>query len=191
MKKIDNKGFVIVETIIVAVFIIGICTFLFANFIPLIGEYERVEKYDTLEKKYKTNEIRKMILMELDNSNEEIFTSTSSSVYKIYSTVKTKEGEKEVTTNEICGYLKSVNYCNTLLGEDFMNVKSVVVTPFKLSDFKSLAKSSNKFTKAEKQYIDYLPSYKKYSSRYDSYYRILVFYNDGEFSNIEVHYEIG
>mgnify|MGYP006955121113 CR=1 FL=1 len=44
MKKIDNKGFVIVETIIVAVFIIGICTFLFANFIPLIGEYERVEK---------------------------------------------------------------------------------------------------------------------------------------------------
>lgn len=191
MKKIDNKGFVIVETIIVAVFIIGICTFLFANFIPLIGEYERVEKYDTLEKKYKTNEIRKMILMELTSSNEEIFTSVDADAYKIYSTVKEKVNDKEITTNEICSHLKSVNYCNMLLSEDFMNVKSIVVTPFKLANFKTITKSNNNFTKAERQYIQYLPSYNKYSSRYDSYYRILVFYNDGEFSNIEVRYEIG
>ena len=52
MKNIDNHGFVMVETIVVAVFIIGICTFLFANFLPLIGDYERVSQYDTVDSKY-------------------------------------------------------------------------------------------------------------------------------------------
>ena len=67
INKVDNKGFVIVETIIVAVFIIGICTFLFANFLPLIGDYERISNYDDLDSKYKTHEIRKMILREISN----------------------------------------------------------------------------------------------------------------------------
>ena len=77
INKIDSRGFVIVETIVVAVFIIGICTFLFANFLPLIGDYERVSDYDGLDSKYKTHEIRKMLLREIanDNSKKAIFSS--------------------------------------------------------------------------------------------------------------------
>ena len=61
MKQIDNQGFLMVETIIVAVFVIGICTFLFTNFLPLIADYERVSDYDNVDTKYKAHEIRKML----------------------------------------------------------------------------------------------------------------------------------
>lgn len=191
MKKIDTRGFVMVETIIVAVFVMGICAFLFANFIPLIGEYERVEKYDTMDKKYKTNEIRKMILRELDTDNEQLFTNVDTNGYVRYSFKEEDNGEIKTIYNELCNYLDSKNYCNTLLGSNYLNVSSIIITPFKLEGFKNLVKNSKDFSKAEKQYIDYLPSYKKYSSRYDSYYRLIVVYNDGDLSNIEVHYEIG
>ena len=40
-KKSNNKGFILVETLIVSVFIMAIFSILYTNFFPLIGEYER------------------------------------------------------------------------------------------------------------------------------------------------------
>lgn len=180
-KLIDNSGFVIVETIIVAVFIIGICTFLFTNFIPLIGDYERISYYDDLDSKYKTHEIRKMILREIssDNNKKNVFTDhvSNNSGYHIYS-----------STN-FCSRFINARYCNKLLGEYFIDVKEIVVMPFKLSNVKQEIKDDANVSRALKEYIDYLPSYSKYDSTYDNYYRIVVVFNDGHIANIEVNYE--
>ena len=40
-KVLNSRGFILVETLIVGVFIMGIFSLLYANFFPLIGEYER------------------------------------------------------------------------------------------------------------------------------------------------------
>lgn len=193
MKQIDSKGFVIVETIIVAVFIVGICTFLFANFLPLIGEYEKVSNYDNLDSKYKTHEIRKMILREIDSnySKKSVFTNyiSDNSGYNIYKTYKVTENDLEITKYELCDSLKNINYCNALLGETFTDVKEIVVTPFKLSALKREIEDDNDASRALKEYIEYLPSYSKYSSNYDNYYRIIVVFNNGNIANIEVNYE--
>ncbi len=193
INKIDSRGFVIVETIVVAVFIIGICTFLFANFLPLIGDYERVSNYDDLDSKYKTHEIRKMILREIanDNSKKTIFSSrlSSSSFYYSYSSYNVNNGEEIIKKYEICDELNNPNYCNKLLGESFLNVKEIIVTPFKLSSSKQEIKNDTNVSRAVKEYIEYLPSYSKYSSKYDSYYRIIVVFNNGNIANIEVNYE--
>lgn len=183
-----------VETIIVAVFIIGICTFLFSNFLPLIADYERVSNYDTVGAKYKTNEIRKMILREIDKNNDTVslFTEISSSNgYKRYRRYSTTDNANTVSKNYLCDRLvNSTKYCNKLLSEDYLDVKEVIVTNFKLGKVKqSISKISG--DRALKEYVEYLPSYAKYSSRYDSYYRIIVIFSNGEMSNIEVHYEIG
>ena len=69
MKKINKKGFVMAETIIVSVFVMTIVSFLIMNALPLIGEYERIANYDTLESKYNANLIRKMILMSDEKSD--------------------------------------------------------------------------------------------------------------------------
>lgn len=180
-KLIDNRGFVIVETIIVAVFVIGICTFLFANFIPLIGDYERINKYDDLDSKYKTHEIRKMILREISATEDKksIFTGyiSSNSGYHIYSVA------------DLCSKLDNPNYCNKLLGEQFIDVKEIVVTPFKLYNVKTAIKNNNNASRALKEYINYLPKYDKYDGTYDSYYRIIVVFNNGHMANIEVNYD--
>lgn len=191
MKKIDTRGFVMVETIIVAVFIIGICTFLFANFLPLIGEYEKVENYDTLQSKYKVHEIRKMLLRALDNNSavENIFTSIPTDTgYIKYSNYTTGENTIQNGLCDVGGIPK--NYCNKLFSEYYLNVKDVIITSFKTSKIKSTIKNERN-NRALKEYIDYLPSYSKYSSRYDDYYRLIVVFNDGVIANIEVHYEIG
>lgn len=180
-KLIDNRGFVIVETIIVAVFIMGICTFLFTNFIPLFSDYERISNYDDLDSKYKTNEIRKMILREIDNDNSKksIFTNyiSSNSGYHIYNNI------------ELCSQLNNDNYCNKLLGKDFIDVKEIVVAPFKLTSLKQEIKNGTNASRELKEYINYLPKYNKYDSTYDSYYRIIVVFNNGHMANIEVNYD--
>ena len=37
----NRKGFVLVETIVTSVFILGLFTFVIANVLPIIGEYEK------------------------------------------------------------------------------------------------------------------------------------------------------
>lgn len=192
MKKIDTRGFVMVETIIVAVFVIGICTFLFANFLPLIGDYERIEHYDSPSSKYKVHEIRKMILRDLANNPniESIFTELPSTSWHMYRTFTTVQGDSTISQNRLCDFLDAHNYCNQLLGEHYLNVKAIVITPFKLNIVKKTIKETKDYREL-KEYIDYLPSYSNYSSRYDDYYRLIVVFNDGEIATIEVHYEIG
>lgn len=191
MKRLDSRGFVLVETIIVAVFVMGISTFLFANFLPLMADYERINNYDTVEGTYKAHEIRKLILREINEDSSKRSILTSSSPYTIYKNYETSEDGVNVTKNELCDQLRAVNYCNTLLNEEYLNVKEIIITSFKLGSIKAKAKDDKNINRALKEYIDYLPKYDKYSSKYNNYNRLIVVYNNGEFSNIEVRYEVG
>lgn len=186
-KKLDNSGFVIVETIIVAVFVIGICTFLFMNLLPLIGEYEKVSYYDDLSSKYKTHEIRKMLLREIDKSslgNVQIKESIlNNGNYVLYKSVR----EEDNFHNPLCDKLTNKKYCNTLLSDRFLYVDQIIITPFKLSDFKRESKDDKNISRQVREYIDYLPSYSKYSSTYDNYLRMIVVFHDGHIANIEVN----
>ena len=58
----NNKGFILIELLVVAVFTSALFTFLYVNVIPLIGDYEKEERYDTVETKYILYDIRKSIL---------------------------------------------------------------------------------------------------------------------------------
>lgn len=190
MKNINNRGFVMVETIVVAVFVMGICTFLFANFLPLIGEYERISDYDSVSSKYKVHEIKKMILRDL-NHNVELedlfFELPDNEGYNIYSVTKEGTEENPIIKHQLCEELDSVNYCNKLLGENHLGVKDIIITKFQLSKIKASIKELE--GKRElKEYIDYLPSYSKHNDK-STYYRLIVSFNDGSIANLEVKYE--
>ena len=51
MKK-NNKGFVLVETLVVTVFVMAVFSVIYISFYPLAGEYERRESYDDVDSKY-------------------------------------------------------------------------------------------------------------------------------------------
>ena len=61
MKKINSSGFVLAETLVVTVFLMVIFSMIYASFIPLVGEYEKRENYDSVDGKYSVYWIKRMI----------------------------------------------------------------------------------------------------------------------------------
>lgn len=61
MKKINSSGFALAETLVVTVFLMVIFSMIYANFLPLIGEYEKRETYDSVDGKYSVYWIKRMI----------------------------------------------------------------------------------------------------------------------------------
>lgn len=61
LKKLNSKGFVLAETLVVAVFLMAIFTLIFTNYYPLMGEYEKRETYDDVDGKYAIYWIKRMI----------------------------------------------------------------------------------------------------------------------------------
>lgn len=177
MKKINKKGFALAETIVVGVFIIGLLTFLILNILPLVGDYERVDNYDDLDKKYDVHLIRKMIFMEEDNTVINEILSLDTPGYTKY----------DITN--FCAKFNNSSYCNVLLSEDYLNVKSIIITSYNTTNLKS---GSSEFNRGLKEYVRYIPTYDYMTStyaRYGKYKRIIVEFNDETFSNIEVKYE--
>lgn len=175
MKKMSNnhKGFVLVETIVVVVFIMGIFTFLFANVFPLFGEYERVNEYDMMEDKYSAHMIRKMILKDDECRIRNLLTLNGADFYKF-------DGD------EICMYLESVNYCKMMLSKDYLDVKQIILTTYTTTAIKQ---AKDTFDRSVTEYIAYMPNYSKKSNLVNSYHyarRLIVVFNDGSMVNIEL-----
>lgn len=171
----NNKGFVLVETIVTAVFVLGLFSFLIANILPLVGEYEKSLDYDSIESKYDVHLIRKMILK--DNS----FCRIENLV-----TLPTK-GYYLFEEDNICGYLSNINYCQKLLSEDYLDVDKIVLTKYDTTDLKN---NASEFERALQEYIEYMPKYNNTVSGSSSQYfykrRLIVYFNDGRIANIEL-----
>ena len=61
MKKLNNKGFILAETLVVTLFLMVMFTMIYTNFYPLIGEYEKRENYDDVDGKYTAYWVKKII----------------------------------------------------------------------------------------------------------------------------------
>lgn len=170
----NKKGFVLVETIVVSVFVLGLFTFLIANIIPLIGEYEKESDYDSIESIYSAHMIRKMILK---SENQRIVS---------LATLPT-EGYYMFEGDDICYYLTNINYCKKLLSRDFLDVKKIILTNYTITnDFK---KRSKNFDRASSEYISQMQKYNNTGldpSQYDFERRLIVVFNDGRITNIEL-----
>lgn len=61
IKKLNNKGFVLAETLVVTIFLMTIFTMIYTYFYPLIGEYEKRETYDDVDSTYSIFWIKRMV----------------------------------------------------------------------------------------------------------------------------------
>ncbi len=61
MKKLNAKGFILAETLIVCVFLMVMFTMIYSNYYPIIGEYEKRENYDDVDGKYVAYWVKKLI----------------------------------------------------------------------------------------------------------------------------------
>lgn len=61
MKKLNDKGFVLAETLIVTVFILTIFTMIYTYYYPIMGLYEERETYDDVDGKYVAYWVKQLI----------------------------------------------------------------------------------------------------------------------------------
>lgn len=190
MKKNNKKGFVLAESIVVGVFLLGLLSILILNVIPLMGDYERVAKYDNLDRKYDINLIRKMLL----ESNQVEKDKGESGVL----------GQYQITYGSVVGYLgysntdtlceeldTYSNYCKALFSS--LNVKTVILSIYNITKLKEASlNGSIEVSRGLKEYIKYLPSDAMISTNYakfKNYKKLIVEFNDNTYACIEVPYE--
>ncbi len=173
-KKSSNKGFILVETLIVSVFIMAIFSMLYTNFFPLIGEYERFRDYDTVESIYIAHWARMIALKGLPDSS--------------YNTARTN-GYLDISDCSLYTTSDGVNSCAAFMTVN--NVSKVYLTPYSTTVFKDFVKDNNSFTRSFREYIAYLPTYSKNTTKTPAsgYYRVIVEYisnNTYKYGTIEV-----
>ena len=61
MKKLNNKGFILAETLIVSIFLLLMFTMIYTNYFPIVGEYEKRENYDDVDGKYVAYWVKKLV----------------------------------------------------------------------------------------------------------------------------------
>ncbi len=59
--KLNKKGFVLAETLIVTVFVMVIFTVIYLNYYPILGKYNQREYYDDVDSKYYTYWLKRFI----------------------------------------------------------------------------------------------------------------------------------
>lgn len=64
MKKNNNQGFMLAETLIVSVFVAGVLIFLYIQFLKLNTSYDEPYIYNTVENLYALEDIKKYIQLE-------------------------------------------------------------------------------------------------------------------------------
>lgn len=163
MKK-NNKGFVLVETLVVTVFVMAVFSVIYINFYPLAGEYERREFYDDVDSKYSAYWVKRFI----QGSTYDFYGSggpadtISSNKYAVFQCSDLSSSEE-------------VSFCNKMFNR--MNIKQAIITDYDLTEFKqklqdddSLASTlGNNFT----AYLEYLPNY-SFASLNGAEYRVLI-----------------
>ena len=156
MKSLNNRGFVLTETLVVTTFVMVIFSILYNNFYPVMGEYELRETYDDVDSKYAVYWIKTMV--------EESSYPTCGENYCQFS----------------CSYisdLASSTRCNNLLekmdiSKDSSGNPNVYITKYNLQTLKDNIPST--ISDGFKNYIDYLPNYSTTDSTTGANYRVLA-----------------
>ncbi len=169
MKKLNTKGFALVETLIVSVFVMVIFVLLYTNFYPLIGEYEKREGYDTISGVYKADIIKRFF------SNSGI-------------TIQNKSVIGDTIKKLDCNSTSDSGECNSLINN--LNVDGLYVSKYKCKiDLNTIPGSDEGL----KEYIKYkgLNDASNISNSYNYDYRIIVKYkktvNEGTSSSEDIY----
>lgn len=172
MLKINSKGFVLVETLVVAVFVSAIFSVIYSNFYPIMGEYEKREAYDDIDSKYATFWFKRII--QSDSVN---FTNIQNDI------TNNSYHEFNCSNDIVDSDVTAIKVCNSLVTR--FGVEKMYITDYKLgnrdvssdkNNFKDIVEKNdpNVFSSGLQDYVAYLPTYSKVPSLNGACYRLVV-----------------
>ena len=146
MKKNTQKGFMLVETLVVTTFISGVFIFLFIQFNNLNKSYKNSFKYDTVEGKYALEDIVNYIKFDISfKANLNSYINTSKFI---------------ILNNCDENLFSNVNYCEKLFELEEIEEAIIVNSGFEVSENDKISENIkeylNKVKKDNSNNLDYL-----------------------------------
>ena len=201
--KLNNKGFVLVETLIVAVAVAAIFSLVFKHFYPLMGEYERREDYDDIDSKYGTYWVKRLIQSDYYNfeTNRNDITTNG---YSLFSCDYISDPVKKNMCNQLLVDLEvscdDITSSNKIEKCDGTRLPHIYITPYQLRNAPEsivnhtsvpdgnvkdviIDDNTQTFSDGLKDYLLYLPDYSKVQSLNGAKYRIIIEYYRHRFDN--------
>lgn len=144
MKKLDTRGFIMAETLVVSLFLMTLFTMIYTNFFPIIGEYEKRENYDDVDGKYTAYWIKKMVESEYFTLKENDYVTMNKYGYIRFEcgNMSEENGQRE-TCISLVKFLEIANCDN------FGNGCDAFITRYKIGgsdeeyDFKKTVREKN------------------------------------------------
>ncbi len=169
MKK-NNRGFTLVETLVVSAFIIGVLVFLFAEFTQLKKSYDVSFEFNTIPALYKAKNIDRYLL---STGNELVINALENS----------GEGFIDITTCP-SEYVMKADYCKTL----FSDLKVSTVFAVRESSLKTTFEDELKENKTGIYHEKLYQFVKNMSINNENYegYRLVVEFEGDQFGTIKL-----
>lgn len=181
-KKLNNKGFALVETLVCSLFVVAIFLILFENYIPLMAKYKRTEKYDDLDTKYIAFYIKTFIETDRKDNIETIHNKLNGKkIYAFKETALADADIEKVKPFELCTILIKENKqkCQDFIDE--ANITKIYLVDYKTTDIKNEVSNLNigtvdgvDISRPLQLYIDSIPTYEATSSTKPGYKRLIV-----------------
>jgi len=165
MKKLNNKGFMLTETMVVAMFILVTLVVLYSQFTNVYNGYNKSFTYNTTNGLYATSNIRDYIYKD--------------GIDKIVFKLKYNNSPYVDITNCSTDYFIDTSYCSTLL--NILDVNQVIFTYSNLSNVK------NNMTGLSVTMMDFINGIEKNSDSLDNIFRIIVKFNDDTYTTLKVY----
>lgn len=162
MKKSFKRGFIMAETIIVAIVVLTALIILYTQFISINNSYYRSFRYNTVDDLYAVNNIRNFII---NDNYENIISSLEDKNYVDLTDCSTT-------------YFKEYNYCKTLLNT--LNVKTLILAYEDLAKLKDELKENNTLSEGLHTFIKTIPNDK------NNKYRLIVEFNDDRYATLKL-----
>ncbi len=167
MKKSNNKGFMLLETLITSTFVIGVLVFLYVQFANVKRSYDESFKINSVPGLYGALDLKKY-LNGLDYSALKESISSSSNGYIELDAVNLNDTD--------------INYFTNLV--KYLNINKVIMVTENMDSLKTYLKDNknvfiNKYSNDFYKYINKITVSNKENS-----YRLLIIYNDKTFTSI-------
>ncbi len=157
--KNQQKGFLLIEAIVVITFVAGILFFLFIQFNTLFQQYGKDFNYNTVDGVYRAKELRTFLLN--TDFSDLIFELQDNQIFYEFSD---------------CTFANDISLCNHFI--EALDIKKSYMVNEDITGFQTYVKSSKAFGDLE-NYIFHIEYY-----RDDPGYRLIIEYNDGSFASI-------
>ena len=150
----NNKGFMLIEVIIVSTIVVTTLVALFTSFNKLYNNYNTKNSYYNIDAMYATREMLKSMIE--DNTLNKLINDTNSYDY--------------IINNSVCNTNYSLLGCQDL--KDLYDINNMIFSKYDIDSLNALKETS--LNETQKDYIDYLITYYDLENTTEGYNYIIL-----------------